>query len=113
MQLALVVTVALALGALAPAASAAAFKARGGINHAYVLGAKKGQRLQLLDARGHVVAAGRADRFGSKIFRDLRPGGGYTVRRAPAPTRSDPSTGASSSRRDSTTSRCVTASSSP
>jgi uncharacterized protein len=65
----------------APAATHAAFKARGSINQAYVLGAKEGQRLQLLDAGGHLVASGKADRFGSKIFRDLRPGGGYTVKR--------------------------------
>jgi hypothetical protein len=55
----------------APASAQAAFKARGSIEHAYLLGAKKGQRLQLLDSRGQVVAAGRADRFGSKIFREL------------------------------------------
>jgi uncharacterized protein len=70
-----------ALAVLAPSAAAASFKARGGINYAYVLGAKKGQRLQLLDARGQVVASGRADRLGSKIFRDLHPGAGYTVKR--------------------------------
>jgi uncharacterized protein len=75
------VLLALALLALSPSAATAAFKARGGINHAYVLGAKGGQRLQLLDSDGDVVAAGRADRFGSKIFRDLRPGRGYTVKR--------------------------------
>lgn len=63
-----------------PASAQAAFKARGSIEQAYVLGAKKGQRLQLLDRRGHVVASGRADRFGSKIFRELTPGGGYKVR---------------------------------
>jgi uncharacterized protein len=66
---------------LAPGAGAAAFKARGGINHAYVLGAKKAQRLLLADATGRTVAAGRADRFGSKIFRDVAPGHRYTVRR--------------------------------
>ncbi len=65
----------------APAAAHAAVKARGSINQAYVLGAKKGQKLQLLDAGGHVVGSGKADRFGSKIFRELRPGGGYTVKR--------------------------------
>jgi predicted acyl esterase len=64
----------------APAVAQAAFKARGSTGQAYVLGAKKGQRLQLLDSRGRVVASGKADRFGSKIFYELRPGGGYTVR---------------------------------
>jgi hypothetical protein len=65
---------------LLPATAQAAFKAKGSIEQAYVLGAKKGQRLQLLDARGRVVAAGKADRFGSKIFRELKPRGGYKVR---------------------------------
>src|SRR5512132_3357733 len=73
-----IVAVVAACGALAPAATA--FKARGGIKNAYVLDAKKGQKLQLVDAHGHVVGAGRADRLGSKIFRDLKPGKGYRVR---------------------------------
>jgi predicted acyl esterase len=72
------VAVVAAFGALAPAASA--FKAHGGIKNAYVLDAKKGQKLQLVDAHGHVVGSGRADRLGSKIFRDVRPGKGYRVR---------------------------------
>ena len=45
-----------------------------------MLGAKKGQRVVLKNASGRTVAAGRADRFGSKIFRELKPGGGYRVR---------------------------------
>jgi predicted acyl esterase len=65
--------------AAAPAAGAARLKARGSIEQAYVLGAKKGQRVVLL-RRGRVLAAGRADRFGSKIFRELKPGPGYKVR---------------------------------
>jgi predicted acyl esterase len=68
------------LGLLAGPAEAR-LTARGSIGQAYVLGAKKGQRLMLADSGGRVVAAGRADRFGSKIFRDLRAGSGYTVRR--------------------------------
>ena len=67
-------------GLMAPAAADARLTARGGINHAYVTGAKAGQRLVLDDARGRTVAAGRADRLGSRIFRELRPGR-YTLRR--------------------------------
>jgi predicted acyl esterase len=59
----------------------AAVKARGGIDQAYVLGASNGEKLTLL-RRGTVIATGKADRFGSKIFRELEPGGGYRVRRA-------------------------------
>ena len=85
-MVALALLVGLALAA--PAAASAAFKARGGINHAYVLGAKKGQKLKLLDARGRVVASGKADRFGSKLFREVTPGRGYTVRRGKRKSRS-------------------------
>ena len=72
------------LGAL-PAADAAAngagLTARGSVKEAYVLGATPGQRLVLKDARGRVLRTGRADRFGSKVFRRLAPGPGYTVHR--------------------------------
>jgi predicted acyl esterase len=71
---ALLVTFAVA----APAADAA-LKARGSIEQAYVLGAKKGQKLQLV-RHGRVIDAGAADSFGSKIFRELKPGPGYVVR---------------------------------
>ena len=80
-----IVAVMVAFGALAPAALA--FKARGGIKNAYVLDAKKGQKLRLLDAHGHVVGRGRADRLGSKIFRDVAPGKGYRVRHGAKTTR--------------------------
>ena len=70
------------LGLAAPAAFAAGraeFSARGGINHAYVLDAERGQTLRLVNARGRTVGSGRADRLGSKIFRELSPGPGYRV----------------------------------
>ena len=70
---------AIGLGAGVPAAGAATLKAHGSIKQAYVVGAKKAQRVVLRDASGRTVAAGRSDRFGSKIFRDIRPGGGYSV----------------------------------
>jgi uncharacterized protein len=68
---------ALVVAALVPS-TAQAFTARGSVGEAYVLGAKKGERLTLVK-HGHVVARGRADRFGSRIFRGLTPGG-YAVR---------------------------------
>jgi predicted acyl esterase len=67
--------------AAVPTSAGAAIKARGSIGQAYVLGAKKGERLRLVDAKGHVIAKGRADRFGSRIFLNLRAAKGYTVRR--------------------------------
>ena len=66
------------LGVAAPTAGAA-LKARGSIEQAYVLGAKKGKQLQLLDKSGSVVAAGRPYCFGSKIFREAASPGGATV----------------------------------
>jgi uncharacterized protein len=75
--------VAVALAALLGAVSATAaakVSARGGINNAYVLGAKEGRKLVLLDAAGRTVARGRADRLGSRIFESLTPGRGYRVR---------------------------------
>ena len=71
------VAAALVVAALVPA-SAQAFSAHGSVGEAYVLGAKKGQRMTLV-RNGHAVACGRADRFGSKIFRSLKPGA-YSVR---------------------------------
>jgi uncharacterized protein len=87
---ALAIGIALAVAWLAPAGATAAgrapalteragFSARGSIGEAYVLDARRGQRLLLADARGRIVARGRADRFGSKIFRGLAPGRRYTV----------------------------------
>jgi uncharacterized protein len=73
--------IAIAVAVIGIAASpVAAFQVHGSIGEAYVLGAKKGERLVLADRHGHAVARGRADRFGSKIFRDL-PARSYTVRR--------------------------------
>ena len=79
------------VGATAPAATAASakapkvtdrasFTARGSVTQAYVLGAKAGDKLLLVNAKGRVVGKGRADSFGAKIFRELAPGGSYTVR---------------------------------
>jgi predicted acyl esterase len=77
----LTVAVLAVAGLLSSAAVAdARLVARGGVEHAYVTGAKAGQRLVLTTPGGRVVAAGRADRLGSRIFRALRPGG-YVLRR--------------------------------
>lgn len=62
------------------ASASAAVTAHGSIDQAYVLGAKKGQRLTLVDRKGRTVQRGSADRLGSKIFRKLKPGAGYRVR---------------------------------
>jgi predicted acyl esterase len=73
---------ALALTALtfAVPAAGAAVTARGSTGEAYVLGAKKGERLTLVGRGGRGVQSGRADSAGSKVFRDVAPGTGYAVR---------------------------------
>lgn len=75
--------VATAAGGIAPSAGAAAKSpaptAKGSIGQAYVLGAKRGDTVQLLTAKRRVVASGRADRFGSKIFMGVAPARGYRV----------------------------------
>lgn len=72
-------TFVVALGGVAATAEAKV-TAHGSIDQAYVLGAKKGQRLALVNRKGRTLARGHADRFGSKIFRALKPGPGYAVR---------------------------------
>jgi uncharacterized protein len=82
MRASLAVLAAAAVSLLLVPATAGAFSARGSIDQAYVLGARKGERLTLVDASGRSVRTGRADRLGSRIFRELAPGRGYAVRRA-------------------------------
>ena len=66
---------------LALPAAADAFTARGSVGQAYVLDARPGERLTLLSRDGRRLASGRADRLGSRIFRDLGPRRGLRVRR--------------------------------
>ena len=68
----------MALAAAAPAAHGAVV-ARGSVGEAYVTGATPGAALTLYGPTGRKVASGNADRFGSKIFYELRPGAGYRV----------------------------------
>lgn len=69
-----------AAAGLAPTAAAeAAPTARGSVGQAYVVGAKKGQTLKLLRG-GKGLATGKADKYGSFIFRGLKAGKGYRVR---------------------------------
>jgi len=68
-------------GAAAPKATVAkaAFTAKGSIDEAYVLGATKGSKLVLVNKKGKVTGRGTVDRFGSLVFREQKPGAGYTV----------------------------------
>ena len=67
--------------ALASVASGATtIQAQGGIGLVAVTSSVSGALLVLSDHRGHEVARGTTDRFGSLIFRELDPGRGYVVR---------------------------------
>jgi predicted acyl esterase len=71
-------TVAL-LVAVSPAV-AAAFTAHRSVGQVYVLGARPGQRMVLLDRRGRQVSTVSAGSLGGAIFRGIAPGAGYRVR---------------------------------
>jgi len=64
----------------APARAATGLAVRGSVEQVDVTGAKKGERLALLDRRGKVVQTRRAGALGASLFRDVRPGTGYRVR---------------------------------
>src|SRR5262249_21829585 len=55
---------------------------QGGIGCVAVTGASPGGALVLESRRGKQVGSGTADSFGSLIFLQLTPGGGYVVRDA-------------------------------
>jgi len=66
---------------LAPQSNAPApYSARGSVGDAYVQDAEPGTSLMLVNGNEKVVATGVADEFGSKIFYDVKPGKGYSVR---------------------------------
>src|ERR671910_1939945 len=77
LRAALVLAAVVLVTAAAPAG--AALKARGSVEQVWVTGARSGETVTLLDRRGNVVRRGKADRFGSHIFRELKPRGGYRV----------------------------------
>jgi uncharacterized protein len=79
---------------LALVASSAAAAARtkltvhGSVQQVYVLGAKPGERLTLLDRRGRTVGSQRAGSLGGVLYRAVKPGPGYRVRPADGAKRS-------------------------
>jgi hypothetical protein len=71
---------------LATAPAQADLAVQGGIGFVAVTGGSPGGALVLESRRGKQVGSGTADSFGSLIFRDLTPGGGYVVRDATSGT---------------------------
>jgi uncharacterized protein len=74
--------------ATAARAVAATFTAHGSVGQVYVTGLGAGERMSLLSRAGRTVATKRADSLGGLIFRNVRPGRGYRVRRFPRGPRS-------------------------
>jgi predicted acyl esterase len=68
----------------ASAAAAAAFTAHGSADQVYVTGLASSAKVSLLSARGRTVQTERADSLGGVVFRNVRPGSGYRVRRTGA-----------------------------
>ena len=68
-------------GTKAPKATGkATFTAKGSIGQVYVKDADAGVNLLLVNPDGRIADKGKADAFGSKIFRQLKPGKGWSVR---------------------------------
>jgi predicted acyl esterase len=63
-------------------AADAAFQAHGSAKQVYAVGLKPHERTSLVDSSGRRVARKRADGLGGVLFRHVRPGKGYRVRRA-------------------------------
>jgi uncharacterized protein len=78
-RLAVVVSL-ICLGLVAPATALARVNAHGSIEQVYATGLKPHAPLQLLNAKGRVVARKDADAQGGVVFTGVRPGAGYRVR---------------------------------
>src|SRR3954452_18388516 len=74
----------------ATAAAEAAFDAHGSARQVYVTGLSAGAKTTLLNGSGHKVAAKKANALGGLLFRNVKPGSGYTVSSGGA--KSDPLT---------------------
>jgi predicted acyl esterase len=84
----------LALAVLATASIAEAktrivptrFSAHGSVEQVYVTGVRAESRVELVNARGTVVASRHADSLGGLVFRSVMPAGGYRVRQGSGAT---------------------------
>jgi predicted acyl esterase len=72
---------ALALASLAGAGAAdAAITAKGSVEQVYATGLTPGAKMTLFNGKGRKVAARKVDALGGLLFREVKPGSGYTVR---------------------------------
>ncbi len=70
----------------------AAFSAHGSVEQVYVTGLAPNARMSLVNRRGRTVARKRADAQGGLLFRSIKPGIGYRVRRSRRGAKSGPLT---------------------
>ena len=70
----------------------ATFSAHASVEQVYVVGLASGEPMSLLNRAGRTIATGRADSLGGLLFRNVRPGSGYRVRRFPSGAESGPLT---------------------
>src|SRR3954469_17375471 len=78
----LVAVVALLCTLVVGADVAEAYSAHGSVEQVYVTGLPAGAKLSLLNRRGRTVARKRADSLGGLLFRNVKPGKGYRLRRS-------------------------------
>ena len=73
-----------------PPSRAEAFEANGSVRQVYATGLPANARAFLLDRDGEVVKSKPVSRLGGVLFRGVKPGGGYRVRRGRGGPRSEP-----------------------
>ncbi len=83
-RLTLAACVALLALALGAADAQASLSAHGSAEQAYATGLRANRGVGLLNARGKVVAAKKADSRGGVVFRAVKPGRGYRIRQGRA-----------------------------
>ncbi|HEY1359653.1 MAG TPA: CocE/NonD family hydrolase [Thermoleophilaceae bacterium] len=62
--------------------AAQAYSVRGSVEQVYATGLPAAGKLYLVNRRGRIVAKKRADSLGGLLFRNVKPGSGYRVRRS-------------------------------
>ena len=77
-------------GVVAAGQAAPSFDAHGSVEQVYATGLSPGDRVTLYDGQGREVATKSADSLGGILFRNVAPGGGYTVGLASGGPRSAP-----------------------
>src|SRR5437588_4064235 len=95
MAAAIIASATLALGLIAPSASAQpapTFSAAGSAEQVYGTGLAPNSRASLISASGQIVGAQNADSLGGLLFRGVAPGSGYRVRLVSNGTESSPVT---------------------